>query len=122
VHASSRWSGFSFNEAEDGEHEYRDDRIDNFQKWMKEIDFSKTKIILIDDADAFVSNAIQYQSAVKFEHLQTPTMVFCISPVTQARITKTELFNEIFGDAITREAWIQHKIQKTKEKKYRHCH
>ncbi|HKG40876.1 MAG TPA: hypothetical protein VKA98_01950 [Nitrososphaeraceae archaeon] len=25
-------------------------------------------------------------------------------------------------NAITREAWIQHKIQKTKEKKYRHCH
>jgi DNA-binding transcriptional ArsR family regulator len=98
VHASSRWSGFSFKEAEDGEHEDGDDRIDNFQKWMREIDFSKTKIILIDDADAFIANASQYLSAVKFEHLQTPTMVFCISPVTQARITKTELFNEIFGD------------------------
>jgi hypothetical protein len=36
--------------------------------------------------------------AVKFEHLQIPTMVFCISPMTQARITKNKLFNEIFGD------------------------
>jgi hypothetical protein len=98
VHASSKWSGFSFKKVEDGEHEDGDDRIDNFQKWMREIDFSKTKIILIDDADAFIANASQYLSAVKFEHLQTPTMVFCISPVTQARITKTELFNEIFGD------------------------
>ena len=102
VHAPSRWSGFSFKEAEDEEHEESsssEDRIDNFQKWMREIDFSKTKIILIDDADAFVANARQYIDAVKFEHLQTPTMVFCTSPITQARIRKTELFNEIFGDS-----------------------
>jgi hypothetical protein len=101
VHTPSRWSGFSFEEAEDEEHEDSssgEDRIDNFQKWMREIDFSKTKIILIDDADAFVANARQYVSAVKFEHLQTPTMVLCISPITHSRITKTEQFNEIFGD------------------------
>jgi type II secretory pathway predicted ATPase ExeA len=101
VHAPSRWSGFSFKEAEDEEHEDSssgDNRIDNFQKWMREIDFSKTKIILIDDADSFIANARQYVSAVKFEHLQTPTMVFCISPMTHSRITKTEQFNEIFAD------------------------
>ena len=101
VHAPSRWSGFSFKKAEDEEeHEDRsgEDRIDNFQKWMREIDFSKTKIILIDDADAFMANASQYVSAVKFEQLQTPTMVFSISPVTQSGITKTELLNEIFED------------------------
>ena len=99
VHASSRWSGFSFKEAkEEHEDSNGDNRIDNFQKWMKEIDFSKTKIILIDDADAFIANASQYMSAVKFEHLQTPTMVFCTIPITQARITKTDLFNEMFGD------------------------
>jgi DNA-binding transcriptional ArsR family regulator len=98
VHAPSRWSGFSFSDAED-EDSNGDNRIDNFQKWMRETDFSKTKIVLIDDADAFIANASQYVSAVKFEHLQTPTMVFCISPITQARITKTELFNEIFGDS-----------------------
>ena len=100
VHAPSAWSGFSSKQAEDEEHEYSsgDNRIDNFQKWMREIDFSKTKIILIDDADAFIANASQYMSAVKFEQLQTPTMVFCISPVTQSRISKTELLNEVFED------------------------
>ena len=101
VHASSRWSGFSFKETEEDEEDEDssgNDRIDNFQKWMREIDFSKTKIILIDDADAFIANASQYMSAVKFEQLQTPTMVFCISPVTQSRISKTELLNEVFED------------------------
>jgi type II secretory pathway predicted ATPase ExeA len=100
VHAPSTWSGFSSKQAEDEEHEYSssDNRIDNFQKWMREIDFSKTKIILIDDADAFIANASQYMSAVKFEQLQTPTMVFCISPVTLSRISKTKLLNEVFED------------------------
>ncbi len=28
-----------------------------FKKWMREIDFSKTKIIVIDDADAFMAKA-----------------------------------------------------------------
>jgi type II secretory pathway predicted ATPase ExeA len=100
--ASSKWSGFSFRnekeEKEDSLDDYDNDRIDNFQKWMKKIDFSRTKIILIDNADAFVSDANQYMSAIKFEHLEVPTMVFCISPITHSRITKTEQFNEIFGD------------------------
>ena len=116
--APSKWSGFSFRYKK-GEKEYEDEdkdedeedafdnnednnndnyRIDNFQKWMREIDFSKTKIILIDNADAFISNASQYMSAIKFEQLKVPTMVFCISPVTYSRIAKTEVFNEIFAD------------------------
>jgi DNA-binding transcriptional ArsR family regulator len=101
VDASSKWSGFSFKEeAENEGHQDSDgdDRIDNFQKWMREIDFSKTKIILVDDADAFITNVSQYMSAVKFEHLEVPTMVFCSSPTTYSLITKTELFLEIFGD------------------------
>jgi hypothetical protein len=66
VDAPSRWSGFSFKEAkEEHEDSSGDNRIDNFQKWMREIDFSKTKIILIDDADAFIANASQYMSVVK---------------------------------------------------------
>jgi type II secretory pathway predicted ATPase ExeA len=102
VDAPNKWSGFSFrNEKEEKDDAFDDnnnDRIDNFQKWMKEIDFSRTKIILIDNADAFVSNASQYMSAIKFEHLEIPIMVFCISPITHTRIIKTEQFNEIFGD------------------------
>ena len=50
--APSTWSGFSLrNKKEKNEEDVFDDnnennnnaRIDNFQKWMKEIDFSKTK-------------------------------------------------------------------------------
>jgi type II secretory pathway predicted ATPase ExeA len=102
VDAPNKWSGFSFrNEKEEKDDAFDDnnnDRIDNFQKWMKDIDFSRTKIILIDNADAFVSNASQYMSTIKFEHLEVPTMVFCISPITHTRIIKTEQFNDIFGD------------------------
>jgi hypothetical protein len=100
IHAPSKWSGFIYKDKkeEHGEHDNDDDRIDAFQKWMRETDFSNTKIILIDDADSFSSQLIQYTNAIKFEHLQVPTMVFCISPLTQAHITKTDLFNDIFGD------------------------
>ena len=65
---------------------------------MQDIDFSRTKIILIDNEDSFVSNASQYMSAIKFGQLEVPTMVFCISPVSYSRIAKTEAFNEIFAD------------------------
>jgi hypothetical protein len=109
IHAPTTWSGFLFKdqrgqqqqEQEDGGCQDSDDDrvIDAFQKWMTESDFSTTKIILIDDADAFSSKIGQYTNAIKFEHLQVPTMVFCISPLTQSHITKSELFNEIFADA-----------------------
>jgi hypothetical protein len=63
---------------------------------MKEIDFSRTKIILIDNADAVISNASQYMSAIKFEQLEVSSiMIFCISPVTYSHITKTEQFSDI---------------------------
>jgi hypothetical protein len=57
IHAPSKWSGLSSEENEDGE------RIDNFQKWMSEQDFTKTKIVLVDDADAFLSSARQYSDS-----------------------------------------------------------
>ena len=104
IHAPSRWSGYLFKnerEQEEKEEDSRgidDDRIDAFQKWMAETDFSATKIILIDDADAFASKLDQYVNAIKFEQLQIPTMVFCISPLTHPHIAKTELFYEIFAD------------------------
>jgi hypothetical protein len=47
------------------------ERIDNFQKWMEEVNFSNTRTILIDDADAFVFNARQYADAIKLEHIGT---------------------------------------------------
>jgi Holliday junction resolvasome RuvABC ATP-dependent DNA helicase subunit len=103
IHAPSKWSGLLLKgqkKQEEGEEKEDDDfRIDAFQKWMAETDFSSTKIILIDDADAFSSKLSQYTTAIKFEHLQLPTMVFCISPLTQAHVTKTDLFDEIFADA-----------------------
>jgi hypothetical protein len=37
-------------------------------------------------------------SAVKFDQLEVPTIVFCVSPTTQARIAKNEVFKEIFAD------------------------
>jgi len=105
IHAPRRWSGFSFKDKEGQEEKEEDsrgiddDRIDAFQKWMTETDFFTTKIILIDDADAFASKIDQYINAIKFEQLQIPTMVFCISPLTQPHISKTELFYEIFADS-----------------------
>src|SRR5215216_5393320 len=105
IHAPRRWSGFLIKnemEQEEKEEDSRgidDDRMDAFQKWMTETDFSSTKIILIDDADAFASRIDQYINAVEFEQLQVPTMVFCISPLTQPHIAKTELFYEIFADS-----------------------
>ena len=57
IYAPSQWSGLSSEENEDGE------RMDNFQKWMSEQDFTKTKIVLVDDADAFLSSARQYSDS-----------------------------------------------------------
>ncbi|HEX2407751.1 MAG TPA: hypothetical protein VHJ38_11170, partial [Nitrososphaeraceae archaeon] len=50
VNASDRWSGFSIEEEKNDENS---DRIDNFQQWIKEVDFHNTRIILVDDADSF---------------------------------------------------------------------
>jgi hypothetical protein len=76
IHAPSKWSGFICKDEkeEDAEHDKDDDRIDAFQKYISETDFSSTKIILIDDADSFSSQLSQYTNAIKFEHLQVPTI------------------------------------------------
>jgi DNA-binding transcriptional ArsR family regulator len=96
IHAPNEWSGLSLKKGneDDGEEE----RTDNFQRWMKEIDFYKTRIVLIDDADAFVPVVNQYMNALKFEQLQVPTMVFCVTPTTQAHISKSDVLKEIFAD------------------------
>jgi DNA-binding transcriptional ArsR family regulator len=92
VDAPKTWSGFSLEENNEGE------RIDNFQKWMQEVNFSNTKIVLIDDSDAVVSSARQYADAIKFEHIETPTMVYCITPTTQSLISKSDLLKNFFAD------------------------
>jgi len=93
IHAPSQWSGLSSEENEDGE------RIDNFQKWMSEQDFTKNKIVLVDDADAFVSSARQYSNSIKFDQIQVPIMVYCITPATySSNMTKNDQLQEFFGD------------------------
>lgn len=92
LYAPKIWSGFSSKENNEGE------RVDNFQKWMDEVNFSNTRIIMIDDADAFVSSARQYADAIKFEHLEVPTMVYCITPTTRSIISKSDLLKDFFAD------------------------
>jgi hypothetical protein len=53
---------------------------------------------MIDDADAFVSSVRQYADAIKFEHLEVPTMVYCITPTTQSIISKSDLLKDFFAD------------------------
>jgi ATPase family associated with various cellular activities (AAA) len=93
IDARSEWHGLSSEENEDGE------RIDNFQKWSDEQDFTKTKIVLVDDADEFVSSARQYSDSIKFDQIQVPTMVYCITPTTHSSIVmKNDQLKDIFGD------------------------
>jgi DNA-binding transcriptional ArsR family regulator len=92
VYAPKTWSGFSSKADEEGE------RIDNFQNWMKDINFSTTKIILVDNADAVVASARQYADAIKFEHIEIPTMVYCVTPTTQALVLKSEILKDFFVD------------------------
>jgi type II secretory pathway predicted ATPase ExeA len=93
VDAPKTWSGLSSKDNNE------DERVDNFQKWMEEVNFTNTRIIVVDDADAFVSSARQYADAIKFEHLQIPTMVYCITPTTQHIISKSDLLKDFFADA-----------------------
>jgi hypothetical protein len=93
IHAPSEWYGISSEENEDGE------RIDNFQKWSDEQDFSKTRIVLVDNADAFVSSARHYSDSIKFDQIQVPTMVYCITPTTHSSfVMKNDQLKDIFGD------------------------
>lgn len=91
----SEWYGLASEENEDGE------RIDNFQKWSDSQDFTKTRIVLVDDADAFVSSARQYSDSINFDQIQAPTMVYCITPTTHSSVVmKNDQLKDIFGDFV----------------------
>ena len=92
VDAPKKWADLSANEDDEGE------RIDNYDRWMGEVNFSNTRIIMIDDADAFVINAMQYADAIKFEHIETPTMVYCVTPTTQSIISQNDALKDFFAD------------------------
>ncbi|MCJ7636478.1 MAG: hypothetical protein MUO21_03230 [Nitrososphaeraceae archaeon] len=95
VNAQDRWSGFTT--AEDGNDDHFD-RIDNFQQWVKEVDFQNSRIILVDDADSFVSHAVQYCNAIKLDGFIVPTFIYCITNVTYSYVINNERLSKIFGD------------------------
>ncbi|HZL24434.1 MAG TPA: helix-turn-helix domain-containing protein [Nitrososphaeraceae archaeon] len=95
VNAQDRWSGFTT--AEDGNDDHFD-RIDNFQQWVKEVDFQNSRIILVDDADSFISHAVQYCNAIKLDGLRVPTFIYCITNVTYSYVINNERLSKIFGD------------------------
>jgi hypothetical protein len=95
VNALDRWSGFS---TEEEKIEDNSDRIDNFQQWIKEVDFQNSRIILVDDADSFISNAIQYCNAIRFDGFKIPTFIYCITNLTYSYIITNERLKKIFGD------------------------
>ena len=95
VNASKRWSGFSI----DGEeNDNNSEKIDNFQQWIKEVDFQNSRIILVDDADSFIANAIQYCNAIIFDGFRVPTFIYCITNLTYSYIITNERLKKIFGD------------------------
>jgi len=95
VNASKKWSGFSTDEVEN---DNNSEKIDNFQQWIKEIDFQNSRIILVDEADSFISNAIQYCNAIRFDGFRIPTFIYCITNLTYSYIITNERLKKIFGD------------------------
>ena len=95
VNAQDTWSGFTTEE--DGSEDHFD-RIDNFQQWVKEVDFQNSRIILVDDADSFIANAIQYCNAIIFDGFRVPTFIYCITNLTYSYIITNERLKKIFGD------------------------
>ena len=95
VNAQDRWSGFTTEEDGNDDHF---DRIDNFQQWVKEVDFQKSRIILVDDADPFISHAVQYCNAIKLDGFKVPTFIYCITNVTYSYVINNERLGKIFGD------------------------
>ncbi|MGB8023458.1 MAG: hypothetical protein WCF06_03970 [Nitrososphaeraceae archaeon] len=65
---------------------------------IKGMKFASTNNNLCKVSLGIIFNARQYTDAIKFEHIETPTMVYCVTPTTQSVISKNDALKDFFAD------------------------
>jgi DNA-binding transcriptional ArsR family regulator len=88
VEARNEWSGLR--RTEEGT------EIDGFQSWANEQDFSRTKIVLVDNGDYSLKDFPQYYGHLKRATAHPPVFVFGVSYPSYAVVKKNESYSNLF--------------------------
>ncbi len=88
VNAQDRWSGYTTEE--DGSDDHFD-RIDNFQQWVKEVDFQNSRIILVDDGAATGSTLVVSARWIKKRKPKKIIIAIPVAPNETVELLKNEV-------------------------------